>query len=73
MTILTHGVHLISDQSAEELHRFAHGIGLKAEWYQGDHYDLTTGQMAKKAFRAGARIVSTRAIVLLTRRTRKAL
>jgi hypothetical protein len=73
MTILTDGVHLISDQSAEELHRFAQGIGLKREWFQRDHYDLMSDRTARAATRAGARIVSTRAIVLLARRTRTVL
>ena len=58
--LLTDGVHLVSDTSLEELHRFAQGIGLKREWFQGDHYDLTGYIMHSKALRAGAKAVSTR-------------
>ena len=45
--------HLASDVSHEELHEFAAGLGLRREWFQGDHYDLTPG-MRYRAIRAGA-------------------
>jgi hypothetical protein len=32
--------HLASDQDFEELHTFAGRLGLRREWFQGDHYDL---------------------------------
>jgi len=32
--------HLISDESYDELHRFARHLGLRREWFQGDHYDI---------------------------------
>jgi hypothetical protein len=32
--------HLVSDESYEELHEFAARLGLRREWFQGDHYDL---------------------------------
>jgi len=63
--ILTDGVHLVSDQSLEELHAFAARIGLTRRRFHGvrrrpphPHYDL-------KAFRGralvyGAREVETR-------------
>ena len=30
---------MIADTEAE-LHAFAHRLGMRREWYQGDHYDL---------------------------------
>lgn len=32
--------HLVSDTSYEELHAFAADLGLRREWFQGDHYDV---------------------------------
>lgn len=32
--------HMIAD-TEEELHAMAEEIGLKREWYQGDHYDVS--------------------------------
>lgn len=32
--------HLASDSDFEELHAFARRMGLRREWFQGDHYDL---------------------------------
>ena len=32
--------HLASDAGYDELHRFAARLGLRREWFQGDHYDL---------------------------------
>lgn len=32
--------HMIAD-TEEELHEMAEEIGLKREWYQGDHYDVS--------------------------------
>jgi len=50
--------HLLADD-LDELHRFARGLGLKREWFQGPpahrvaHYDLAAA-MRVKAVRAGA-------------------
>lgn len=47
--------HLVAD-TIEELHTFAHGIGLRRSWYQHKtipHYDLTAGKRAT-AVRKGA-------------------
>jgi hypothetical protein len=48
--------HLTSDTSEEELHEFAARLGLKREWFQGDHYDLTEGKRMQ-ALKLGAQIV----------------
>jgi hypothetical protein len=32
--------HLASDHDLDELHAFAARLGLRREWFQGDHYDL---------------------------------
>lgn len=65
--------HMVSTESAKELHEFARSIGLKREWYQTpgrgeyasrrlhperyNHYDLTTFSMREKARTAGAEFV----------------
>jgi len=45
MALYTDGVHLVSDRSIAELHRFAKRIGLRRNRYHGEkrghpHYDL---------------------------------
>ncbi len=71
--------HMVSTESAEELHEFARKIGLKREWYQnpskgskvqrqvhGDylcHYDLTTPNARQRAQRYGATRVSPEDII----------
>lgn len=58
--IFTDGIHLISDQSIDELHCFAQGMGLKRHWFQNKrgrprpHYDLTTENAVNRAIRKGA-------------------
>jgi hypothetical protein len=32
--------HLVSDESLEELHRFADAVGIPRRGFQGDHYDV---------------------------------
>jgi hypothetical protein len=32
--------HMIGD-TPEELHKFARLLGLRRDWYQGDHYDIS--------------------------------
>jgi hypothetical protein len=32
--------HLASDVDYDELHDFAARLGLRREWFQGDHYDV---------------------------------
>jgi len=60
--ILTDGVHLVSDESFEELHAFARRIGLNRAWFQGDHYDIW-GSITSRALLSGAVAVSAREIV----------
>lgn len=62
--------HLVSDESMEELHAFAKRIGMKAQWFQGDHYDVQT-TMHWKAQQAGAILVDTRGMVEVIKRMRE--
>jgi len=40
--------HMFTDEAdCAELHRMARKIGLRREWFQGDHYDLTPGRRAR--------------------------
>lgn len=62
--ILTDGIHLVSTESAEELHAFARRIGLARARYEGvrkghPHYDLTRKAKAR-AILAGAVGVTSR-------------
>ena len=70
--IYTDGVHLISDHGPEELHQFAEKIGLKREWYQEHprhpHYDILSGQVRRKALRAGAKLIDNRQLVRISRK-----
>ena len=53
----TRWCHMVSDTSEEELHVFAARIGLRREWYQRYHYDLTSARR-QAAVAAGAEQVS---------------
>lgn len=53
--------HLMAD-TLEELHAFADRLGLKREWFQGDHYDLAESKRAK-ALKLGAIAVTQRQMV----------
>ena len=60
--------HMVSSDSEDELHTFAHRIGLKRQWYQDNHhphYDLTTIRMRHKAMNMGAGDVSIRELINL--------
>lgn len=68
MTILTDGVHLISDMSLEELHHFAIDVmGFRMEWFQDKqdhpHYDLTTLNARNRAIRNGAVLVTAKELL----------
>jgi hypothetical protein len=54
--------HLVSDVSHDELHRFAHTLGLPARAFHGDHYDLPDDWW-NRAVEAGARPVDPRELV----------
>lgn len=54
--------HLVSDESLEELHHFAIGIGLPARAFHRDHYDLPDAWW-DDAVAAGAEVVDAREIV----------
>ncbi|KKN06478.1 hypothetical protein LCGC14_1076950 [marine sediment metagenome] len=62
--ILTDGVHLVSDTSLAELHKFAQSMGLERHWFQvhreHPHYDLTTLDAYRRALRHGAVKVTAR-------------
>lgn len=63
--------HLVSDESEEELHRFAkEKLSMKRSWYQNStttlkhpHYDLTTHWMIEKAKELGAEWVTPQDLV----------
>ena len=61
--------HMVTDgDSFDELHAMAERIGLRREWFQGDHYDVVPAKRAL-AIRSGAVAVTARELV--TRRLRK--
>jgi len=72
--VYTDGIHLIADDLGE-LHQFAHEIGLKRVWFQEKHrhphYDLTTKRMRNRALKFGAELVSSRELILISRRNRQ--
>lgn len=60
--------HLVSDDSYDELHAFANGVGIRRIGFQGDHYDLPS-RLLPAALAAGAAQVDSR---ILVRRLRDA-
>ena len=54
--------HLVSDESYDELHRFAERLGLPRRIFQGDHYDVPT-EIRVQAIRLGASAVSSRELL----------
>jgi Protein of unknown function (DUF4031) len=56
--------HLVSDESYEELHRFASRLGVPRRAFQGDHYDVPA-DYRERALDLGAVEVTSRE--LLTR------
>ncbi|MGH3664681.1 MAG: DUF4031 domain-containing protein [Egibacteraceae bacterium] len=54
--------HLISDTSYDELHAFADRLGLRREWFQGDHYDVPEA-VRSEALRLGAQPVASSHLV----------
>ena len=58
--------HMIADTEAE-LHAVAARIGMKREWYQGDHYDVPLTRR-DQAITAGAVVVTYRQCGMMRRR-----
>jgi Protein of unknown function (DUF4031) len=54
--------HLVSDESYEELHAFAQGLGIPRRAFQGDHYDLPE-DYRDRAIELGATAVSSRELI----------
>jgi hypothetical protein len=54
--------HLASDESYEELHAFARGLGIPARGFDRDHYDVPAERYAD-VVAAGATPVSSRDLV----------
>ncbi|MEO5842782.1 MAG: DUF4031 domain-containing protein [Acidimicrobiales bacterium] len=54
--------HLVSDESFDELHRFAQRLGLRRLSFQGDHYDVPAA-LRLDAIRNGALSVTGRELV----------
>ena len=54
--------HLISDTSVEELHAFAHDLGIPERGFEGDHYDIPD-EYRDQAIAKGAIPVTSREIV----------
>lgn len=58
--------HLITDSHLDELHDFAHRLGMPYLAFQGDHYDIHT-ELRERAVSAGARPVTGREVVVALR------
>lgn len=62
--------HMFADRSdCDELHVFARRVGLRREWFQGDHYDLTPSRRAV-AVQLGAKQVTREEAVAIWRTQR---
>jgi len=62
MSIYFDGIHLLSDESLNELHAFAQRVGLKRVWFQAKripHYDVF-GKMVKLVLAEHPQMISTR-------------
>jgi len=54
--------HLVSDASLDELHAFAHQVGLDRRAFDRDHYDVPA-ERYDDLTRLGAQLVDTRTLV----------
>jgi hypothetical protein len=54
--------HLVSDDSYEELHRFADRLQIPRRAFQGDHYDIPT-ELRVTAIALGAQAIDSRELV----------
>lgn len=78
MTIYTDEIHIVSDTSIEELHKFAAFVGIKQHWFHNPrkgrprpHYDIPKKMPFIKVIQGGAIRVSYREIVRAIERLRK--
>ena len=55
--------HAVSDASFEELHAFAHRLGIPRRFFQRDHYDVPD-HLRARALELGAEAVSTRELLV---------
>lgn len=68
--VYTDKIHLVAD-SKRELHDFAFLIGLKRHFYEGTrkghpHYDLTNKYIMKKAIENGAKIITSKELIIIS-------
>lgn len=63
--------HMLAD-TAEELHEMAERIGMRLEWHQGDHYDVSISRR-KVAVELGAVEITMREAVVIRRKFRSSL
>jgi hypothetical protein len=64
--------HLFADEAdCEELHAFARRLGMKRDWFQGDHYDLVPTKRVL-GVRLGAVELDRAAAVAIWRKQREA-
>jgi hypothetical protein len=54
--------HLVSDESLDELHRFADATGIPRRGFQGDHYDIPE-DYRDDVIEAGATVVESRELL----------
>lgn len=63
--------HLFADEAdCEELHAFARRLGMRREWFQGDHYDLVLSRR-NMAVAFGAKQVAREEAVAIWRAQEK--
>jgi hypothetical protein len=61
--------HLMSDQKVDsdtEIHEFAKRLGLRREWFHGDHYDIAESKR-REAVKNGAIEITTKQMVAIRR------
>ena len=54
--------HLISDESFDELHAFAAGLGMPPRAFERDHYDVPS-ELYERALRRGAQPIGCQELV----------
>jgi hypothetical protein len=54
--------HMVSDESYDELHAFAEGLGVPRRGFERDHYDIPA-HLQPAAIEAGALLVSSKELV----------